>query len=111
MEKYPDFSSSIIRDLAGGWVASERQSYNLGVRKNMERLADFLLSLHSDAGNPETEIEFPLTRETLATLIGTTTESVIRTLSDFRARGWIEYTSGKIRLRNIGELRRLVIES
>ncbi len=116
MNRYPAFTAAIVKDVAEGWVEAERQSYNLGARKTIERLADFLLGLKTDL-TPEgesqeaVEIEFPLTRETVATLIGTTTESVIRTLSDFKARGWIEFENGKIRLTNEKELHRLVSES
>lgn len=127
---YPAFTNSIIKEISNGWIESERQSYNLGARKTVERLADFLLGLKSDYdgriamaeesdksedqrdGRDEVvEIDFPLTRETVATLIGTTTESVIRTLSDFKARGWIEFHNGKIRIINDKELVRLVDES
>ena len=108
MKNYPSFHAAIIKDLARGWVEAEHQSYNLGARKVMERMADFLLS-QKNGGRQE--IDFPLTRETVATIIGATTESVIRTLSDFKHRGWIEFHDGKIRLLKEQELERLVTES
>lgn len=115
LNKYPAFTAAILKDLTMGWVESERQSYSLGARKTIERLADFLLGLqkdHAAAGRAgSSEFEFPLTRETVASLIGTTTESVIRTLSEFKGRGWIEFDNGKIRILNEKELRRLVVES
>jgi CRP/FNR family transcriptional regulator len=131
----PDFSRAIVADLASGWVDSENQSYNLGSRKIMERLADYLLTLkaqlspetdhngahvsQADFGGRERELapqnevqmDFFLTREMLATLLGTTTESVIRTLSDFKARGWIDLNRSKVTLTNEKELARLVAES
>lgn len=124
MAASPDFARSLINDLAGGWVESEHQSYNLGSRKIMERLADYLLNLNEqrtvrndEDGDldpslaPVSEVDFFLTREMLATLLGTTTESVIRTLSDFKARGWINLNRSKVTLTNEKELARLVAES
>ncbi len=125
VNKYTAFTASLLKDISIGWVDSEHQCYNLGARKTVERLADFLLGLKNDVSaqvSPQLvsekgsdseiiEIDFPLTRETVATLIGTTTESVIRSLSDFKARGWIEFTNGKIRLTNEAELKKLVVES
>lgn len=140
IKQFPSFTTAVLKDVADGWIESERQSYNLGARKTIERLADFLLGLKRDSLKPEelegefdeesesatgypeamapegsdsgiVEVEFPLTRETVASLIGTTTESVIRTLSDFKARGWIEFANGKIRIINEKELIRLVSES
>ncbi len=140
IHNFPSFTQTLLADVANGWIESERQSYNLGARKTIERLADFLLGLKSDYNHLEEmaqehraithshtphgengngrrsvdgviEVEFPLTRETVATLIGTTTESVIRTLSDFKARGWIEFQGSRIRILNEAELKRLVNDS
>ncbi|MCR9141810.1 MAG: Crp/Fnr family transcriptional regulator [bacterium] len=133
MQDSPAFSRALMSELADGWIQSEHQSYNLGSRKIMERLADYLLNLNEQSGeknqenqeaqeshegahasepanNPPT-VDFYLTREMLATLLGTTTESVIRTLSDFKARGWIDLDRSKVRLTNEKELARLVAES
>ncbi|MCB1172740.1 MAG: Crp/Fnr family transcriptional regulator [Leptospiraceae bacterium] len=114
MEKSPRFASQVAHNLAHSWIESEHQSYNLGARKVMERLADFLLSLQGenngiDAANQE--IDLNLTREMLATLMGTTTESVIRTLSDFKARGWIKMDKGRVCFINAKELGKLVEEA
>ncbi len=112
VEKRPAFAHALIQQLAGGWRDSEKQSYNLGARKTMERLADFLLDLRShERPDDHGELNFPHTRETLATLLGTTTESVIRMMSDFKARGYIDFHKGKISLKNERELERLVTES
>ena len=111
MVRNPEFSRELIGDLARGWVDSENQSYNLGARKTMERMADYILRLEKSGGENPSEVNFPLTREIVATLIGATTESVIRTLSDFKARGWIEMQKGKLLLNNEEALTRLVSES
>ncbi|MCB1306989.1 MAG: Crp/Fnr family transcriptional regulator [Leptospiraceae bacterium] len=112
MDEYPEFARAIACDLATQWTAAENQTYNLGSRKIMERLADFLLQLkRTSPVNENQEVEFNYTRELLATLLGTTTESVIRTLSDFKSRGWINMSRGKIQFLDDSELARLVAES
>ena len=110
------FSSAVLNSLAQGWAQSEQQSYNLGVRKTRERLADYLLQLqpvvdNASAGTETAVRELPLTREILATILGTTTESVVRALSDFKARGWIATSRGSIQILQPAELERLVAES
>lgn len=110
VNRFPAFTKAILGELAGGWADSERQVYNLGARSVKERLADYILSLRQDHDG-KSDIDFPLTRETLASLLGTTTESVIRTLSDFRQRGWIDFHEGRISLVKEKELERLVIDS
>lgn len=57
------------------------------------------------------EVRMDLTRELVGSLLGTTTESVIRTLSDFRDRGWISLGKGKVTLTKRDELEKLVTES
>lgn len=52
------------------------------------RVADTLLVLQSQ--QPESTIQ--ISRENLAAMIGTTSESLIRTLSEFKHDGFIEVT-------------------
>ncbi|HNO23766.1 MAG TPA: helix-turn-helix domain-containing protein [Leptospiraceae bacterium] len=46
-----------------------------------------------------------ITREVMASIIGTTTESVIRALSDFKARGWIQLDKSKVIFLNLSALK------
>ncbi len=156
LRESPEFSRELMAQMATGWVQSEQQSYNLGSRKLMERVADYLLSLKAanaaDARNDLSGVtalasggedvsvapvrsrsgnssasgisgtisgaetappngDVRITREMLATLLGTTTESVIRTLSDFKSRGWIELDGRKVTLSDEAALERLVADS
>jgi CRP-like cAMP-binding protein len=62
------------------------------------RLAHILLKLADRAGRPEAGggvlITVPLTRQDLAEMAGTTLETAIRTMSRFRAQGWVETRRG-----------------
>lgn len=73
-----------------------------------ERLAEVLLDLRDKFGvNNEEIINIALTREELANLIGTATESVIRLLSEFKTDGVIELKGRKIKIINVSKLKRI----
>ena len=69
------------------------------------RVADTLLRLHEQAGGtPDALIQ--LSREDLAAVVGTASESLIRTLSEFKQSGLIELTAKTIRVLAPEKLRR-----
>jgi len=64
-----------------------------------ERLAAILLLLVHDFGLDEQNyLQISLTREELANIVGTATESVIRLLSEFKADKLVELTGRKIKV-------------
>ena len=64
-----------------------------------ERLAEILIHLKNDFGLDEGNIlQISLTREELANIVGTATESVIRLLSEFKQDQLIELNGRKIRI-------------
>jgi len=66
-----------------------------------ERLAEVLLFLVSDFGlDNQNILQISLTREELANIVGTATESVIRLLSEFKADKLVELNGRKIRIMN-----------
>ena len=73
-----------------------------------ERLAEILLHLKDEFGvNNEGIINITLTREELANIIGTATESVIRLLSEFKSQGFIELQGRKIKLKDLAKLKKI----
>lgn len=66
-----------------------------------ERLAEILLLLVNDFGLDEQNfLQISLTREELANIVGTATESVIRLLSEFKSDKLVELNGRKIRILN-----------
>ncbi len=64
-----------------------------------ERLAEILIHLKNDFGLDDNKIlQISLTREELANIVGTATESVIRLLSEFKQDRLIELNGRKIRI-------------
>ena len=86
MHANPDVSQAFIRLLAGRAAEREEQLLSMAYSSLRRRVADTLLRL--DAQQPGGLIQ--LSRDDLAALIGTATESLIRTLSEFKQDGLIE---------------------
>lgn len=73
-----------------------------------ERLAEILLLLEQKLGtNAEGFIKISLTREEIANLIGTATESAIRLISEFKSDKLIEVEGRNIKILNHEKLRKL----
>jgi CRP/FNR family transcriptional regulator, polysaccharide utilization system transcription regulator len=66
-----------------------------------ERLAEIILLLVNDFGLDEQKyLNISLTREELANIVGTATESVIRLLSEFKSDNLVELNGRKIKVLN-----------
>jgi CRP-like cAMP-binding protein len=73
-----------------------------------ERLAEVLLFLVSDFGvDNQLYLKISLTREELANIVGTATESVIRLLSEFKADKLVELNGRKIKIVNTKGLEKI----
>jgi CRP-like cAMP-binding protein len=97
------FQTELLKQMAKSWRDSENQIFSLGTKQIHSKLAEFLVTFHYSNGNSN-EITLSITREVIASIIGTTTESVIRALSDFRARDWIDIDKNKIIFKNMQAL-------
>ena len=70
-----------------------------------ERLAEILIQLETEFGLDDDHVlKISLTREELANIIGTATESVIRLLSEFKHDKLLELNSRKIKILNHPQL-------
>ncbi|MBN2806157.1 MAG: Crp/Fnr family transcriptional regulator [Prolixibacteraceae bacterium] len=73
-----------------------------------ERLAEVLLLLKDSFDVDENNIlNISLTREELANMVGTATESVIRLLSEFKQDGLIELKGRRVKFLDVNTLRRM----
>ena len=101
----PAVGRQFIRLLAGRVSEREEQLLGMAYSSIRRRVADALLHLHAQAvGTAEGRIQ--LSREDLAAVVGTASESVIRTLSEFSHDGLIELSPKTIRLLAPDQLRR-----
>ena len=73
-----------------------------------ERLAEILLLLVNDFGvDNQNYLQISLTREELANIVGTATESVIRLLSEFKTDRLVELNGRKIKILNAKGLEKI----
>jgi len=73
-----------------------------------ERLAEILILLVNDFGlDNQNYLQISLTREELANIVGTATESVIRLLSEFKSDKLVELNGRKIRIMNKKSLEKI----
>lgn len=95
---YNDISvaAKFIRLITQNVKEKEERLLNLAYSSLRKRIAKALVDIHNkfNAGGPSKRIE--ISREDIAQYVGTATESLIRTLSDFKSEKLIEIKEGKI---------------
>ncbi len=104
--KYPDISQRIMILLSQMLEGAENKITSLAQKSVRERLAETLLSL-DEAFKTERLTDgsiISLSREDLANLVGTATETVIRLLSEFKNDDLIEIKGRKIKVLKKKEL-------
>ncbi|MFV8375589.1 Crp/Fnr family transcriptional regulator [Flavobacterium sp. LB1P71] len=107
-DKNNQFSMNVMKTICGDLKEADDHMVNLAQKTVKERLAETLLYLDDTFGkNEDNSLKVQLSREELASMIGTATESCIRLLSDFNKLGLIELTGKKIILKEINALKKL----
>jgi DNA-binding response OmpR family regulator len=105
IQSHPDVSKSFINLLCKKVAEREAQLLNLAYNSVRQRTAEALLK--SEMLKDSKSI-IAISREDLAKMVGTASESVIRVLSDFKDEGLIEIESGKIRIVQRQKLEKVV---
>jgi CRP-like cAMP-binding protein len=103
------FSLNMMKSVCGDLKDADDNMVNLAQKTVKQRLAETLLKLESDFGIQEDgSLKIQLSREEIAGMIGTATESCIRLLSEFNKEDWISLQGKKITITNKKELQRLI---
>jgi CRP-like cAMP-binding protein len=99
---------SFIKMLSDNIADKEKQLINLAYSSVRKRVADALLLLQSRYDNHKDKIfSISISREDLANIVGTATESLIRTLSDFKEEKLVEIKGSNITITNLDKLKKL----
>lgn len=102
------FSMNVMKTICGNLKEADDHTVNLAQKTVKERLAETLLYLHNTFGkNEDNSLKVQLSRDELASMIGTATESCIRLLSDFKKLDLIELNGKKIILKDINKLKKI----
>ncbi|MFN3757201.1 MAG: Crp/Fnr family transcriptional regulator [Flavobacterium sp.] len=102
------FSMNVMKTICGDLKESDDHMVSMAQKTVKERLAETLIYLEETFGkNEDGSLRIQLSREELAGMIGTATESCIRILSEFNKNGWIELHGKRISLVDRTKLKRL----
>lgn len=97
---------TFIKMLSDNILEKENQLVNLAYSSVRKRVAEALLLLQSRYDNKQNEkFSISISREDLANIVGTATESLIRTLSDFKEEKLIEIKGSNITIINFNKLK------
>lgn len=108
LEEDPKISYAMLQKIAYELGESSKTITFLAQKTVRERLAEVLLLLeHKLGADQEGYIKISLTREEIANLVGTATESAIRLISEFKSDKLIETDGRKIKIINHEKLRKL----
>ncbi|MFM9988946.1 Crp/Fnr family transcriptional regulator [Flavobacterium sp.] len=92
-----DFSMNVMKTICGDLKEADDHMVSMAQKTVKERLAETLLYLEDTFGkNEDQSLRIQLSREELAGMIGTATESCIRLLSEFNKDNLIEIVGKKI---------------
>ena len=94
--------------LSDNIVDKEKQLINLAYSSVRKRVAEALLLLQERYdSNKDKSFSISISREDLANIVGTATESLIRTLSDFKEEKMVEIKGSNITIINAEKLKKL----
>jgi CRP/FNR family transcriptional regulator len=100
VDKSKNLSQKIIELLSHNLSFAENQIVNIAQKSVRERVAETILLLKETYGfeADHATLNLSLTRDDIANLVGTATESVIRMLSEFNKEGLVELKGKKIKI-------------
>jgi CRP-like cAMP-binding protein len=106
---YTDINVAIkfIRIITQNVKEKEERLLNLAYSSLRKRVAKALVDLHGKYNTGAENNPIEVSREDIAHYVGTATESLIRTLSDFKTEKLIEIKDGKIRIAQVDKLKNL----
>jgi CRP-like cAMP-binding protein len=102
------FSMNVMKTICEDLKGADDHMVNMAQKTVRQRLAETLMYLEETFGkNEDGSLRIQLSREELAGMIGTATESCIRLLSELNKSDYIELTGKKITLLDKNKLKRL----
>jgi len=103
-----NIASAFIRIMSNNVKEKEERLLNLAYSSLRKRIAKALIEIQNKYGHEDINEPIPISREDIARYVGTATESLIRTLSDFKSEKLIEINGTKIFIKNMDKLKNLL---
>ncbi len=110
MDEYPILKLTIIKYFSDRLRNAHETLKNIATERVERRIASLLLKLSEKVGVEEggyKKIDFSLTRQEIAEMVGTTVETSIRTMSKFQKQGMVKSSGGRILIK-VGSLQRFL---
>ena len=102
------FSMNVMKSICSGLKEADDIMVSMAQKTVKERLAATLLYLEDNFGtNKDHTLKLQLSREEIASMIGTATESCIRLLSEFSKLELVELLGKKIQIKDRDKLQRM----
>lgn len=99
MEAYPALKLGTAKYFSDRLRDAHDMLKNIATERVEKRIASMLLKLSEKVGvkeNSYTKIDFPLTRQEIAEMVGTTVETCIRSMSKFQKQGMVKSSGNRI---------------
>ncbi len=107
--KYPEITKTLIKALGSMLNEAEDRMISIAQKPVRERLAEALLTLchkfHPEGCRDNNVLN--LSREDLANIVGSATETIIRLLSEFREEKLVSIEGRRIILKDVRQLKRI----
>ncbi|MEW6603005.1 MAG: Crp/Fnr family transcriptional regulator, partial [Nitrospirota bacterium] len=112
MDDYPVLKLEIVKYFSDKLRDAHEMLKNIATERVEKRIASLLLKLSEKIGvnnGSYTKIDFPLTRQEISEMVGTTVETCIRTMSKLQKKGIVKSSNGRISIKP-NSLRRFLEE-
>ena len=103
-----NIAAKFIRIITQNVKEKEERLMNLAYSSLRKRVAKALVDIHTKFNPNGGSKPIEISREDIAHYVGTATESLIRTLSDFKSEKLVETREGKIAIVNLDKLKNLL---
>jgi CRP/FNR family transcriptional regulator, polysaccharide utilization system transcription regulator len=108
LNKSRDVAGKFIKMLSNDLKEQEERLLKLAYNSVRKRVADSLVMLYKKYKHEDVRrFSMAISREDLASIVGTATESVIRVLSDFKSEGLVEIKGSQITVLELEKLERM----
>ena len=108
LHKNPDFTFEVLRHMAHDLREADDVIVNMSQKTVKQRIAEAFLYLKNNFGeDTEGYLTLTLSREDIANVVGTATESCIRIISEFKKKGLLKSSGKKLGIADEKKLRDL----
>lgn len=107
LSKNPDFTLEVLRHMAHDLREADDVIVNMSQKTVKQRIAEAMLYLNNFGHDDEGFFVLTLSREDIANVVGTATESAIRILSEFKKEGLVKASGKRLGIGNLQRLKEL----